>query len=102
MTIMLTPDAAEAIKGLVETPGAEGLRISSMATQSPDTQGPGLEVALSGGPQPQDAVIETEGARLFLAPEAVQVMDDKILDADVEGGEVRFALLEQAEEPPAD
>jgi iron-sulfur cluster assembly protein len=94
--LMLTRDAAEAIKGLAETPGAAGLRIFGRR-ESPGAEGPGLEIELSAGPQPRDAVVEAEGARLFLAPEAAEAMEDKVLDADVEGGQVRFAVLEQAE-----
>lgn len=101
MTLMLTRDAADVIKGLVAAPGAEGLRISS-ASQSLDTHGPGLQIELAAGPQPQDAVVEAGGAVIFLAPEAAPAMEGKLLDADVESGEVRFALLEQMEEEPGE
>lgn len=55
---------------------------------------------MTARPHPQDAVVEAEGAHIFLAPEAAETMDDKVLDADIEGGEVRFALLEQSEQEP--
>lgn len=99
MTLMLTPDAAEVIKGLAEVPGAEGLRISPM-DQPLDAEGPGLQVELARGPQSQDAVVEVEGARIFLAPVAVETMEDKVLDADIDGDQVRFAVLQQTKEPP--
>ncbi|MFD1714479.1 Fe-S cluster assembly protein HesB [Amnibacterium flavum] len=49
-------------------------------------------------PEPDDAVVETAGARVFLDATAAQVLDDKILDAliDEEGGVVRFAIEQQA------
>jgi len=94
--LMLTRDATEAIKGLAEAPGAEGLRISSLAP-SGDSQGAGLQVALAPGPDPEDAVVEAEGALIFLAPDAAAALEDKVLDADLEAGEVRFAVLQQEE-----
>ena len=99
MTLMLTPDAAQVIKGLADIPGAAGLRISPMA-QPPDTEGPGLQVELAAGPEPQDAVVDVEGVQIFLAPEAAETMEDKVLDADIHGEQVRFAVLQQTEEPP--
>ena len=93
--LMLTRDATEAIKGLAEAPGAEGLRISSPAP-SGDT-GADLQIALAPGPDPEDAVVEAEGALIFLAPEAAVALEDKVLDADLEAGEVRFAVLQQEE-----
>jgi hypothetical protein len=36
-----------------------------------------------------------EGARIFFAPDAALALADKVLDADVEAGEVRFAVLQQ-------
>jgi iron-sulfur cluster assembly protein len=97
--LMLTRDAAEVIKGLSEAPGAEGVRISA-AAQSVDGQMPGLQIALAPAPQVEDAVVEAEGAHIFLAPEAAQALDGKVLDADVEGEEVRFAVMEQTPEEP--
>jgi iron-sulfur cluster assembly protein len=94
--LMLTRDAAEAVKGLAEAPGAEGLRISTVPPAT-DARGPRLQVALAPGPDPQDAVVEAEGARIFLAPDAAPELDDKVLDADIEAGEVRFAVLQQGD-----
>jgi len=38
-----------------------------------------------------------EDIRIFLDPEAADFLDNKLLDADVEGEEVRFSLDVQAE-----
>ena len=100
MTLMLTPDAAEAIKGLAEVPGAEGVRISPIAQRLDTTEGPGLQIELAAGPEPEDAVVELEGAHIFLAPEAAETMEDKVLDADITGDQVRFAVLHPADESP--
>jgi Fe-S cluster assembly iron-binding protein IscA len=92
--LTITQNAALAIRGLVEAPGAEGVRISS-ASQPSNGSGPGLQVEVSPAPEPHDDVVDAEGARLFLAPGAADALDGKVLDADVEGDEVRFAVLDQ-------
>jgi hypothetical protein len=38
-----------------------------------------------------------EDVRIFLTPEAADFLDDKLLDADVDEGDVRFSLDLQAE-----
>ncbi len=51
-------------------------------------------MALAQGPEADDEVIEDRGVRLFVEPAAAETLDGKVLDAEIEGGEVRFALLE--------
>jgi Fe-S cluster assembly iron-binding protein IscA len=91
---MVTPEATDVIKRLAAAPQAEGVRIST-APQSLDGRGAGLEVELASGPDAFDHVVEAEGARIFLGPGVVDALDGKVLDAEVEDGEVRFAVLEQ-------
>jgi iron-sulfur cluster assembly protein len=95
MTLMLTPEAAETIRQLADQPGVEGMRISG-ADESPDGDGPGLQIAIVPGPEPDDRVIEAEGALIYLDPAADRTMDDKILHAAIDSGQVRFELFEQA------
>ena len=40
-------------------------------------------------------VLEADGAQIFLDPSVASVLDDKVLDAEVDEGEVRFAVVEQ-------
>jgi Fe-S cluster assembly iron-binding protein IscA len=49
-------------------------------------------------PAEDDEVIEAEGARVFLAPEAASLLDDKVLDADVAHDRVAFTIVDQTEE----
>ena len=49
-------------------------------------------------PAEDDEVIETQGARVFLAPEAASLLDDKVLDADVAHDQVAFTIADQIEE----
>jgi|EndMetStandDraft_7_1072992.scaffolds.fasta_scaffold673656_1 Fe-S cluster assembly iron-binding protein IscA len=101
MTLMLTPEAAETIRQLADQPGVEGMRISG-ADESVNGDGPGLQIAIVPGPEPEDRVIEAEGALLYLDSAADRTMDDKILHAAIDSGQVRFELFEQADGNGAD
>ena len=100
--LMLTQDAAEVIRRLSAAPEADGVRISTASQLSPDSQGPSFQIELAPAPGVEDTVIEAEGANIFLAPEAAQALDDKVLHADVEGDAVRFAITEQPDEDTED
>ena len=93
---MLTSEAAQTIRSLVEAPHAAGIRILR-APDPVDQGGSGLQVELAAGPRPQDTVVELEGAFIFVAPEAERAMEGSVLDAHIEGEEVRFALWDQME-----
>jgi Fe-S cluster assembly iron-binding protein IscA len=98
--LMLTQEAALAIRELSEGPGAEGVRITT-SIHSQNGTGPALQAQLVPMPEGGDAVVDEDGMRLFVAPEAVAALDGKILDADVEDGEIRFAVVDDPEvEPP--
>jgi Fe-S cluster assembly iron-binding protein IscA len=49
-------------------------------------------------PAEDDEVVEEEGARVFLEPEAASLLDDKVLDANVEQNRVAFTIADQGEE----
>ena len=57
-----------------------------------------LELSVVGLPAEDDEVIEEQGARVFLNPEAASLLDDKILDASIAADEVAFTIADQAEE----
>jgi iron-sulfur cluster assembly protein len=91
-----TDAAAEAIKGVVSSRGApEGaaLRIATPPEGAPEG---GLEVALAAIPAEDDDVVDEGGAHVFLESRAAEALDDKLLDAQVEGGQVRFTVSERA------
>ena len=92
--LVLTEAAAEVVKSVTSAPPAPedaGLRIASPA---PEPEGPGaLQVTATTGPGENDEVIEIEGARVFLEPQAAIYLDDKVLDARVdEQGNAHFSL----------
>ncbi len=91
--VMLTADAATAIRGLTERPDVPegvGLRISSNTLEGP------LTLQLVTSPSEGDAVVQSEGATLFMDEVAAQVLDGKALHAvSDDNGTVEFAITEQ-------
>jgi iron-sulfur cluster assembly protein len=49
-------------------------------------------------PAEDDEVVEEQGARVFLEPEAASLLDDKVLDASVEQDQVAFTIADRIEE----
>ena len=86
----LTEHAQTAVRTLTQDPQAPasaGLRIM------PGNEG--LELKLVAEPVPGDALIDDGGVRVFVEPQAAQLLDEQTLDAQVEGGEVNFFLASQ-------
>jgi iron-sulfur cluster assembly protein len=104
--LTLTPDAAEAVRQLVSDSPVEsggGVRI---APGDPTPTGIPLQVTMAAEPEATDQTIEDSGARVFVDSDAVEALDDKVLDAAVDdAGRVRFAIggpgAEAGEPPPA-
>ena len=94
--LTITQDAAAAIDAVVDSAPTEsdqaGLRISRGV--SPDGQ-PGLELSVADAPAADDAVVASEGTPVFLDAKAAQLLDDKVLDARVDGGQIGFMLRER-------
>ncbi len=91
--LTLTENAASAVKNITAQVPTDtgGIRISDSG--SPDT---GFALAVAPAPEAQDAVIETDGARVFVDQAASIALDDRILDAQVDDdGSVRFALAQR-------
>jgi Fe-S cluster assembly iron-binding protein IscA len=95
--LALTTEAQEAIEGLLsanDVPPPGGLRIATPAG-SDGGGAPQLQVTVAQLPAEGDQVIDEHGARVFVEETAAEFLDDKILDAVVNGGEVSFAIAEQ-------
>jgi iron-sulfur cluster assembly protein len=100
--LTVTHEAAEAIDAVVHSapnaPDTAGLRIArGVASDGQE----GLELSVTDRPEPDDAVVEAEGTPVFLESTAAAMLDDKVLDATVEGEKVGFVLREQRDEPSA-
>ncbi|MEV8272286.1 Fe-S cluster assembly protein HesB [Microbacterium sp. NPDC077184] len=90
----MTDTAAEAVKTIiarVPEAGDGGVRIRDTGAQN------GFELSVAPAPEPQDTVVVTDGARVFLDEAATTALDDRVLDAELgQDGSVRFALGSQA------
>ena len=88
--LTLTQTAAEAVKEIVSrVPLAEegGVRIRDAGAST------GFELSVAADPQPQDTIVVTDGARVFLDETAAVALEDRVLDAELaDDGAVRFAL----------
>ncbi|MCC6269735.1 MAG: Fe-S cluster assembly protein HesB [Microbacteriaceae bacterium] len=92
--LTLTENASTLIRSLAEQSAVAenaGLRISAGADAAQ------LSVDLTPAPEPDDKVIESAGARVFLEEIAALALDDKVLDAHMDDdGAVRFQVDAQA------
>jgi iron-sulfur cluster assembly protein len=96
--LALTDSAVQAVKDIVsssdEVAETGGLR---MVAQRAETQA-NFQLRVVPLPGEDDEVIEEQGARVFLEPEAASLLDDKVLDASVEQNQVAFTITDQVEE----
>ena len=77
-----------------ETRETGGLRlVAELAGTQTDFQ-----LSVVALPGEDDEVIEEEGARVVLDPEAASLLEDKILDASIEPNQVAFTIADQGEE----
>lgn len=92
--LVLTQNATAVIREILDSstlPDSSGLRI----TRSPEGDA-NLSVHTADTAEAGDQVIEEEGLRVFLGPQAAAALDDKVLDANVDtGGQVRFLISPQ-------
>jgi iron-sulfur cluster assembly protein len=96
--LALTDSAVQAVQEILssseETPETGGLRLVAERA-GPQTN---FQLGVVALPAEDDEVIEEQGARVFLDPEAASLLDDKILDASIEPNQVAFTIADQAEE----
>jgi Fe-S cluster assembly iron-binding protein IscA len=96
--LALTDDAVEAVRNIVsssdELPETGGLRV---VAERAGTQA-NLQLSVVALPAEDDEVIEEQGVRVFLEPEAAALLDDKVLDASMEQNQVEFTIADKVEE----
>jgi iron-sulfur cluster assembly protein len=94
----LLDSAVQAVKDIVssseQVPEMGGLR---MVAEREGTQAM-LQLSVVPLAAEDDEVIEEQGARVFLEPDAASLLDDKVLDASVEQNQVAFTIADQVEE----
>ncbi len=94
----ITSAAAAAIEEITgSAPGSAGVRISVLQEASTNGSGPTtvFDFCPADGPGTGDEVVEEQGVQLFLEPEVAPYLDDKLLDAEINGDEVRFTVEPQ-------
>lgn len=91
--LTLTENASIAVKSLTEQLSTEtgGLRISEAV--APEA---GYALNLASAPEPDDTIVESDGARVFVDPVTSVALEHRVLDARVtDDGSVGFALADQ-------
>ena len=93
--LALTDNAVEAVKQIVSadegTPETAGLRMVAEPAGA-ETR---FELSVVPLPAEDDAVIDEDGARVFLEPEAASFLDDKVLDVTVDENRIGFVIADQ-------
>ena len=97
--LLLTNNAATVIRTLTTNdalPDSSGLRIAARQDNLES-----LQLGVAPEPVQGDAVVEDQGARVFLGEHATDMLDEMILDAEVDDhGSVQFFLASQAADGP--
>ena len=92
--LTLTDTASTEIRNIIadpEVPDGCGLRIAN------DPAAGGLTLTLATAPAEDDQVLDENGARVFLEPQAAMMLDDKALDATHDdNGQLRFSVAADA------
>jgi iron-sulfur cluster assembly protein len=93
--LTLTPTAEEAVRRIVASAPVDddtgGLRISP---GEPTPDGVPLEITIVDVPTQGDQDAGAPDAHVYVDPAAVEALDDKLLDAELEDDRVGFALLD--------
>lgn len=91
--LTLTANAASEIRDIIdnpEVPDGCGLRIAN------DPQAGGLTLTLAAAPAEDDQILDEDGARVFLEPQAASMLEEMALDAAHDGeGQVRFTVAQK-------
>lgn len=96
--LTITTEAAQAIHAIVESSPIPqgGVKISARPVSDSESR---LELSIVEGPTESDDVIEEEGTKVFVEDAVSDYLNDKVLDAQVEEGQVHFTIQEQGEGP---
>ena len=89
--LAISPAASEAIQDHVaasDLPPSAGMRIS----RHPQGQGT-FELSLAPEAGEAEAVVEEEGATIFVDEEVAPLLEDKTLDAQIHGDQVTFTFV---------
>ena len=99
--LTLTPAAAEVVRSILADAPEEGRGGLRIAPAEPTAEGFAFELTVVDAPQEDDETLEEDGATLYLEPEAAVLLDDKILDAEIGDGQIRFAVIDPQDSRPS-
>jgi iron-sulfur cluster assembly protein len=92
--LALTDHAVEAVKDIVSSSGeaseTSGLRVVAERAGLQAS----FQLSVVALPAEDDEVIEEQGARVFLEPDAASLLEDKVLDASGEQNQVAFTIAD--------
>jgi iron-sulfur cluster assembly protein len=104
--LMVTENAGQVIESIVanaEMPDGSGLRIDAQdePPATLDRSGVALQLQVASQPAEQDQVVSEGGAKVFIAPRAAPILDDKVLDVQVSEDKerVQFVIGPQQGQP---
>jgi Fe-S cluster assembly iron-binding protein IscA len=89
--LSVTPTAAEAVEKLAsqsDAPESAGVRIARAGEEAD----PAGELRLSVVDAPAAGDQHVPDAQVYLEPEVAPLLEDKVLDADVSGEQIRFSV----------
>jgi Fe-S cluster assembly iron-binding protein IscA len=96
VVLAITSDAAEAIRQIIAEAGYDetaGLRVGLNRINDEKVS---LQLLAAQAPAKGDHVVDYEGVKLFIEPQAYTTLDDRILDARVsDTGAMRFSMNRQ-------
>jgi iron-sulfur cluster assembly protein len=96
--LTLTREAEHAIEMIVKQAGPPEVGVRISTEHSRDNGGiPARDVRLSVIDSPEAGDETVEGSPVYLEPDAAELLDDKVLDAEFNAGRIHFNLLNQYE-----
>jgi Fe-S cluster assembly iron-binding protein IscA len=93
--LSLTENAKEAVREMVaaeQVPAGSGLRIAAEG-EGDDAS---LSLEITPAPAEGDAVVDEDGARVFLEANAASLLQDMVLDAEPHDDHVHFTVAAQS------
>ncbi len=92
--LTMTEEAARALERIIAQPEVPDGAVLRFAAQEDHGNGSGprreLHVELVSQPEPRDVI--AEGVPISVEPQTVEMLDDKVLDAEFDGEQVEFKL----------
>ena len=95
--LTISPQASHAIRGILDASDVPDGSMFRISPQPTDGAAPGasLVVSVIDTPPPDDQIVKGEEVAVCVEPTAAVMLDDKQLDADVDGEQVNFTIAEQ-------